>query len=46
VTASFGVTSFAAGDDAYTLVKRADEALYLAKTQGRNRVECRSAGVL
>ena len=46
VTASFGVTPFAAGDDAFTLVKRADEALYLAKTRGRNRVECRSAGVL
>ena len=46
VTASFGVTPFAAGDDAFTLVKRADEALYLAKTRGRNRVECLTAGVL
>ncbi|MBA3423835.1 MAG: diguanylate cyclase [Rubrobacter sp.] len=39
VTASFGIASFVPGDTEQTLIKRADEALYRAKTQGRNRVE-------
>ncbi|WP_167505925.1 GGDEF domain-containing protein [Desulfosediminicola flagellatus] len=39
VTASFGVTAFRAGEDFNTLLSRADKALYLAKKNGRNRVE-------
>jgi diguanylate cyclase (GGDEF)-like protein len=39
VTGSFGVAEAAAGDTSYeTMIKRADEALYKAKQQGRNRV--------
>lgn len=38
VTASFGVALSECGEQIETLVKRADEALYLAKQQGRNRV--------
>lgn len=38
VTCSFGVTSHLVGDSADTLLQRADEALYLSKQQGRNRV--------
>lgn len=38
-TASFGVASFAAGDDIETVVARADAALYAAKQGGRNRTE-------
>ena len=39
VTASLGVTLFKADDDTDALIKRADEALYKAKREGRNRVE-------
>lgn len=40
VTASFGVTSFIPNqDDANSLMIRADKALYLAKENGRNRIE-------
>ncbi|MBF0328789.1 MAG: diguanylate cyclase [Nitrospirae bacterium] len=39
VTGSFGVASFGEGDDADTLLKRVDSALYKAKNSGRNRVE-------
>jgi len=39
VTASFGVSQFIVGDDESTLIKRADEALYTSKQNGRNRVE-------
>ncbi|MCP3941774.1 MAG: transporter substrate-binding domain-containing protein [Desulfobacteraceae bacterium] len=38
-TASFGVTSFKKGDNSRIMILRADEALYLAKDNGRNRVE-------
>lgn len=38
-TASFGVTSYIKGDDTSSILKRADDALYKAKTTGRNKVE-------
>jgi len=38
-TISLGVASFQAGDTADTMVSRADDALYTAKENGRNRVE-------
>lgn len=39
ITASFGIANYSAKDNLYTLLKRADTALYLAKTNGRNKVE-------
>lgn len=39
VTASFGVAAFEPQDDLHSLLKRVDDALYLAKQRGRNRVE-------
>jgi diguanylate cyclase (GGDEF)-like protein len=39
ITVSFGVTAFETEDDPDSLLKRVDNALYLAKKQGRNRVE-------
>lgn len=39
VTVSIGVSAFQIGDQAETVLKRADQALYRAKAQGRNRVE-------
>ncbi|MDD3466056.1 MAG: diguanylate cyclase [Campylobacterales bacterium] len=39
VTGSFGVTSFKENDTMDSFIKRADEALYAAKRNGRNRVE-------
>ncbi|MCG8618470.1 MAG: transporter substrate-binding domain-containing protein [Desulfobacterales bacterium] len=38
-TASFGVTAYKKGDDIHSMISRADNALYQAKTKGRNRVE-------
>ena len=38
VTVSLGVAEAHDGDDAQTLIRRADMALYEAKTAGRNRV--------
>jgi diguanylate cyclase (GGDEF)-like protein len=39
LTASFGVTSFNTGDSIQLMMARADDALYLSKKMGRNRVE-------
>ncbi len=39
VTVSLGVTEFLPSDNKESFIKRADEALYLAKRKGRNRVE-------
>jgi two-component system cell cycle response regulator len=38
VTASIGLATYQAGDTVDTLVDRADRAMYVAKTSGRNRV--------
>jgi diguanylate cyclase (GGDEF)-like protein/PAS domain S-box-containing protein len=38
-TASFGVTSYQSGDSDESMIQRADEALYMAKESGRDRVE-------
>lgn len=39
LTVSVGVTLCAPGDTADSALQRADEAMYLAKERGRNRVE-------
>jgi diguanylate cyclase (GGDEF)-like protein len=39
VTVSFGVAQFKMSDTEESLIKRADDALYMAKSNGRNRVE-------
>ncbi len=39
ITISFGVTVMQPSDDECSLLKRADKALYMAKNNGRNRVE-------
>jgi diguanylate cyclase (GGDEF)-like protein len=39
ITISIGVCGAAAGDDVGSLMQRADEAMYAAKTRGRNRIE-------
>jgi diguanylate cyclase (GGDEF)-like protein len=38
VTCSFGVAQYKDGDDVDRLLNRADERLYQAKREGRNRV--------
>jgi two-component system, cell cycle response regulator len=38
LTCSFGVSAYKAGDSIDTLLRRADMALYMAKSAGRNRV--------
>lgn len=44
ITVSIGITSaIAGGDDRDRLLKRADDALYCAKAEGRNRVVSRSS---
>lgn len=45
VTVSIGVAAFSLSDTAETLEARADEALYVAKRSGRNRVEVRRVEV-
>lgn len=39
VTASFGLTKFKSDDNQVTIIKRADQALYQAKENGRNIVQ-------
>lgn len=39
ITASFGITSYKKGDKSEDLLLRADQALYKAKENGRNRIE-------
>lgn len=39
VTASFGLTQYKENDTIESMFKRCDEALYMAKANGRNRVE-------
>jgi polar amino acid transport system substrate-binding protein len=39
ITASFGLTHYSKGDTIDSIIKRADDALYLAKNSGRNRIE-------
>ena len=39
VTASFGVVEYQPGDDVNSLLKRVDDALYVAKSKGRNCIE-------
>ncbi|WP_373000946.1 diguanylate cyclase [Sulfurimonas sp.] len=39
VTCSFGISEFKKGDNAQSIILRADQAMYKAKANGRNRVE-------
>lgn len=40
ITASFGISIYQDGMTHEQVIKRADQALYLAKEQGRNQVQC------
>lgn len=46
VTSSFGVATLSNGDTADSLVERADECLYAAKSEGRNRVISEDSNVM
>jgi diguanylate cyclase (GGDEF)-like protein len=46
LTVSFGVITVEPQDDLNSLLKRVDDALYLAKERGRNRVETLAGGVV
>ena len=37
ITISLGLTTYQAGDNADSMIKRSDDALYMAKNEGRNR---------
>jgi diguanylate cyclase (GGDEF)-like protein len=39
ITVSQGIAGYKSGDDEYSIISRADEALYKAKENGRNRIE-------
>ena len=39
ITCSFGVTEFSKDDTFHSVIMRADEAMYLAKTSGKNKVK-------
>jgi two-component system, cell cycle response regulator len=43
VTLSGGVSTWADNDDSYSLISRADTALYKAKNNGRNKIEAESS---
>ena len=45
IKASLGVTTFEKGDTYTTLIHKADEALYQAKANGRNRVELKLTNI-
>lgn len=40
ITVSVGITAYINGDDAKSLLKRADQAMYRSKKAGRNRISC------
>lgn len=44
VSASIGIAMFQAGESVDAFIHRADEAMYMAKRQGRDRYHCASAG--
>jgi diguanylate cyclase len=39
ITVSMGITTFKPGERSDLVLKRADQALYRAKAEGRNRIE-------
>ncbi|WP_173274261.1 diguanylate cyclase domain-containing protein [Thiosulfatimonas sediminis] len=38
-TCSFGITTYQNGDDTIHLLKRADQALYISKNNGKNQTQ-------